>query len=185
MSQWIRKEPTKTSKVGYRTVISKSFVHPDGSDLTADTYDKEGAVCIATIALTADGKVVVAKQFRLGPERVMWELPGGGLEAGEDPEFAAKRELLEETGFQAGSMEHLGTVYKHAWMNTRWEYFLARDCTLHPEGQNLDPAESIDVEEISIEQLLLNGREGKMTDTEALFLAYDKLKELVNGTKES
>src|ERR1700726_2306813 len=54
-----------------------------------------------SICLDHDNRVCVVKQYRHGALRVMMELPGGVVEAGEDPLMAAKRELLEETGIRA------------------------------------------------------------------------------------
>src|SRR5581483_5446424 len=92
---WKRVEPTIVTKIDYRHVVVKTFEVP-GKDkkLTIATFLSEGKQAAAVIALTKDKKVVVARQFRHGPEKIMDEIPGGGVEPGEDPEAGARRELL-------------------------------------------------------------------------------------------
>ena len=175
---WEREEPTEVTKVGWRTIVTKKFKLPDGSMHEYATKEREDSHCIATVALTADGKAVVARQFRPGPEKILYELPGGGVETGEDWAAAAARELLEETGYEAGEIEALGDVYKDAYTNTAWHYFMATNCTLHPEGAKPDEREFIEVCLIAVDELIENAKTAKMTDPEGVFLAYDRLREL-------
>lgn len=178
MKAWQRIEPTKVLYKGWRTVVEKTFIRGDGKQVTLETSDREGAEATAVIALTPEGKVVIARQFRGGPEKVFDELPGGAVDAGETPEAAAKRELLEETSYEAGEIEYLGKVYKHAYLNMTWHFFLATDCTLSNQGQKLDELEEIEVALISIGELLDNAKNARMTDIEAVLLAYDTLREM-------
>jgi ADP-ribose pyrophosphatase len=177
MKPWKRIEPTTVQKVGWRTIVTKTFEMPDGQTATFDTKEKEGTHCIATIALTADKQVIIARQFRAGPELVLDELPGGGMEAGEEAAEAANRELLEETGYRAGKIEHTGDAYKDAYTNIIWHFFLATNCEKVAE-QKLDNNEHVEVVLISIDQLFENARSAKLTDTDAVFLAYERLKAL-------
>lgn len=89
------------------------------------------------VALTEANNLVVARQFRAGPDLVMDELPGGYVDEGESPEEAAVRELREETGYVAARIEYLGYVYKDSVMNGKWHIFLAVDCRRVAE-QKLD-----------------------------------------------
>lgn len=181
MNEWPRVGEPEETKVGWRWLTRKVFIDPTGVEREYYTMAKIGTICIATIALTADNTVIVAEQFRPGPEKIFEELPGGGHDAGEEIEVAARRELHEETGYTAGSMEHLGKIYKDAYSNGEWHYFLARGCIKDGE-QHTDDGEFISVKEISIEQLFENARNSRMTDTEAVFLAYEKLREIQNET---
>lgn len=182
MKPWKRIEPTVVSKVGYRTVVSKTFVQPSGKTQSYQSVAPEYSHCIATVALTPDNRVIIARQFRPGPEKIMDELPGGGAEAHDDHfEAAARRELLEETGYEADAMLHLGDVYKDAYSNSIWHFFLATGCKPHPDGQQLDETEFVELKLITIDELFDNARNGRMTDASAVFLAYEQLMKLKEG----
>jgi ADP-ribose pyrophosphatase len=172
---WKRLEPTKVQKLGWRTIVTKRFALPDGSVHEFDTKEKEDTHAAAVVALTKDNKVIVARQFRPGPERILTELPGGGVEKNEDWIKAAARELQEETGYVAGKIIHTGDIFKDAYTNTTWHYFLAEDCELHADGANPDEREFIDIELITIPELFSAARGNQMTDTEGVFLAYEQL----------
>ncbi len=181
MEPWKRNGSPEVTKIGWRYITRKLFTDPAGKAQEYYTMSKPGTISIATIALTSTHTVVIAEQFRPGPEKIFEELPGGGHDKGEEIEAAARRELHEETGYIADSMEYLGKMYKDAYSNGEWHYFLARDCVRDGE-QHTDDGEFIAVKEISISQLFDNARRGRMTDTEAVFLAYEKLKEIQNET---
>lgn len=180
MNEWKRVEPTTVSKVGYRTITSKTFVMPNGETGTFDTMWPDGQQFAAAIALTPDRQVIVAKMFRFGPEKIMFELPGGFVDGDETPEQTVRHELPEETGYAVGRIAYLGASHKDTYMNATWHYFLATDCELSGE-QNLEPEEHIDVQLISIKELIENAKTDLMTDAVAVLMAYDKLVEIQDG----
>lgn len=172
----LAKEPEEI-KVGWRKLTSKTFVLPDGSQSEFMTYggisDRHGAV----IALTPDNEVIVAEQFRVGPEIVMQELPGGNIDTNEDPQEAVMRELREETGYISDDVTFLGEAHKDAYMNATWYFYMARNCH-QAHDQELDHGEYVDVRHISIDALIKNAKAGKMSDANAVLMAYDTLKEI-------
>ncbi len=175
---WKRQEPTEVTKVGRRTIVTKTFELPGGEVLAFDTKDGENAASVAVIALTKRKTVLVVNLFRAGPEKVMQEIPGGMVDAGEDPAKAVERELLEETRHKVGSTAYLGYCHYDAYTNGKRHYYLATDCEPSDEEQKLDVEEQLTVEEISIEQLIANAMQGRMTDPGAVLLGYDQLRSM-------
>ena len=81
---------------------------------------------VNVVAVTPDRKVVFVRQFRHGVREDSLELPGGMLDAGEDPAAAALRELAEETGYESESVAPLGSVWPNpAIQNNRCHFFAA------------------------------------------------------------
>lgn len=81
---------------------------PDGRMAIRDVVRHPGAVAI--VALTADGKICLVRQYRTALGRVTVEIPAGKLAPGEDPLDCASRELMEETGLRAEQIAFLTTI---------------------------------------------------------------------------
>jgi ADP-ribose pyrophosphatase len=175
MKAWKRIDPTVAHKVGWRQITSKTFLLPDGKKEVFDTMYLDGQEFACVIALTPERKVVIARQFRPGPEKVMDDIPGGFVDKGEDPETAMRRELLEETGYEAGEVTYLGLFHKDVYMNATWHAYVAKDCRLIADPQ-LGYTEHVEVDLISIEQLIENAKHDRMQDHAAVLMAYDLLK---------
>lgn len=177
---WQRSQPDEVTKVGWRTVTRKTFLAPDGNEYIYDTIGAVGAKTAAVIALTPENKVVIAEQFRTGPERVLQELPGGAVDEGEDEVTAALRELREETGYTSNDIVAIGMANEDAYANHHHYFFLARNCQKTHE-QHLEEGELIGVKLISIAELIDNAKHANMTDAVAVLCAYDTLKEIMQG----
>jgi len=98
------------------------------------------------VALTADGRSVMVRQFRFGVGYSTLETPGGMVDPGETPLAAAQRELREETGYTGGTWDYLGAVEPNpAFHNHLCHHFLARD-VIPSHEQALSGGEAIRVE---------------------------------------
>lgn len=108
---------------------------------------------VNVVALTTAGEVVLVRQYRHGSRRVALEIPGGVVDAGEDPGAAAARELREETGYAGGPPTFLGTVEPNpAILSNRCHTYLVQDCRRVGEPE-LDPGEDIEVATLPVAQI--------------------------------
>lgn len=177
MQAWQRLDETETEKMGFRVVVHKNFRRNNGDTFKASIVGKDGNEAAIAIALTPDNKVIVARQFRCGPEKILDEMPGGLIDPGETPEHAIRREMAEEIGYASDEITYIGKSYVNAWDNTTHHYFLAKNCYAFP-SDNPDNDEEIEIDTISIRQLINNALNAKMTDAQIVLMAYDTLVEL-------
>jgi ADP-ribose pyrophosphatase len=87
---------------------------PDGSTGQLEMLRHPGASAVVPFLddpAASDPRVLLIRQFRHAAEDFIWEVPAGRLDHGEAPEACARRELEEETGMRAGSLERLTTIY--------------------------------------------------------------------------
>lgn len=66
---------------------------------------------IAVLPRLPDGRLVLVRQFRKAADRVLLEVPAGGIDGDETPEQAVRREMIEETGYRVGALRHLASFY--------------------------------------------------------------------------
>jgi ADP-ribose pyrophosphatase len=92
------------------------------------------------VALTAAQEILLVRQYRPAVEQYTLELPSGLIDPGENPEETARRELLEETGYEASTMEFLGSLMTDPGRlsNRMWCYFAA-NVTLAGSESMLEP----------------------------------------------
>ncbi len=90
--------------------VSRTTVRSPRTGDTHPFFRIDSTPWVNIIALTPDQDVVMVRQFRHGPREVTLEIPGGMVDAGEDPGAAALRELLEETGYSAARARQIGVV---------------------------------------------------------------------------
>lgn len=108
---------------------------------------------VACVALTDEARVLLTRQYRHPVRRIIWDLPAGAMQRGEDPAEAARRELEEETGYRAGELLRLAYFNQFPGsMNVGTHLFLARGLTW--VGQRLDPGEELQVVALPFEQAL-------------------------------
>ncbi|MEM6314537.1 MAG: NUDIX hydrolase [Planctomycetota bacterium] len=125
-----------------------------------------------------DGRVLMIKvrRYPVGGE-MLWELPAGTLEKGEEPINCAGRELQEETGYLAGKLTPLGWFYTSPGILTERMYcFLATK--LEAGTQELEEGEEIEVHALPWEQVLTMIRDGEIVDAKSIaaLLRYAQLR---------
>ena len=160
--------------VGRRAVVAKTFRMPDGSQAVFTVTGDAGSRAVACVALTPRQTAVLAEQYRPGPERLMMELPGGGVDPGEALADGAARELAEETGYVPEELTYLGEMRYDAYSGGSRHYFLATGCERR-QDQDLDPAEFITVHEVPLGELVTLAMAGAMTDPGGVLLALPYL----------
>ncbi|MFF9076114.1 NUDIX hydrolase [Streptomyces sp. NPDC014872] len=111
---------------GYLKVRCRTYTQPNGKDSDWDIL--QGPRTVALVAFTEDGQGILVRQYRPGPGKVLAELPGGLVGPDEDVVAAAVRELLEETGFQAGTAEVVMQTFLASYATHVRYAVLARDC---------------------------------------------------------
>ncbi|MDD7258006.1 MAG: NUDIX hydrolase [Prevotellaceae bacterium] len=126
---------------------------PNGQRLD-EYYVLEYPTWINVIAVTKEGRMVLVRQYRHALGRTGFEIVAGVVEKGEEPMVAAKRELLEETGFSGGEWRELMAVSANpGTMNNLTHCFLAEGVE-HTDSQHLDVSEDIEVYEFSKQEVL-------------------------------
>jgi ADP-ribose pyrophosphatase len=108
---------------------------------------------VATVSLTADWKIILTQQYRHPVSQVIFDLPAGRLNPGEDPLSGARREFEEETGFYPRHIESLGRYNQFPGMlRAATNLFFASD--LQPTQQNLDEGEFLEIVFNPVEEVL-------------------------------
>ncbi|MCL2793450.1 MAG: NUDIX hydrolase [Spirochaetaceae bacterium] len=127
---------------------------PDGRENTFTQLDSPDWVNIVCVVKNKDGEdsFLMVRQFRHGSSAITMEFPAGLIDKGEEPEKAAKRELLEETGYSAEKFIPIGVVNPNpAFMNnTSYTFFAVNP--VKSDGQSLDADELIDVKMVPIKE---------------------------------
>jgi ADP-ribose pyrophosphatase len=123
------------------------------------------------LPLLGDGRVVLLRQYRPVVRAELWELPAGTIESGESPEACARRELVEEAGYEAGRLEPLGEALADPGLtDERIFLFLAQD--LRPVARDPDVDEHIDVAPLPLEEAYRMADAGEILDAGTLVALY-------------
>ncbi len=125
------------------------------------------------LALTPDGRLVLVRQFRFGIDGFSLEIPGGVMEAGEDPIEAGLRELREETGFTGERARLLGSVNPNPAIQSNRCHFVLVEEVVQSAALEWDADEEIEVVTMPVEDVLAHSRAGGITHAlvlNALFL---------------
>lgn len=156
---------------GHRRIVRARFEQPDGAVVDYDVKSEPDVV--AVVALTTSGEVVLVREYRPGPEELLLELPGGGIDRGEDPLDAARRELLEETGYE-GDLRPVGRILDCAY-STRVRYAFVAEACRRVADPRPHEGEHLEVVLLRVAEFVTHVRSGRLTDAAAAYRALDVL----------
>ncbi|MGG4142929.1 NUDIX hydrolase [Paenibacillus algorifonticola] len=170
MNRW-KEETTHTEPIFSGKIISlqvDTVALPDGSTATREIVKHPGAA--AVIALL-NGKLLVVEQYRKPLEKFQIELPAGKLDAGEDPLEAASRELEEETGYKAESLQLVSAFYTSPGFADEKLYVYFTDQVVSGKQQT-DEDEFLEVMAITLEEAEAYISEGRISDAKTIMAVY-------------
>lgn len=138
---------------------------PDGRERDYDLVSHNDSVTI--IPIDGEGNIWFVSQFRMGCECEMLELPAGVMHDGEEPELCAAREVREETGFAAGKLSHLGSVYlAPGYSSENNHIFLAENLSESP--LDMDDDEFLQSQKIPAKKVYEMAETGQIWDSKTL-----------------
>lgn len=149
------------------TVAEDMVTRPDGSPGIYTVVDVKDGVLL--VAEDADKNVYLMEAYRYPTQRWAWELPTGGIEAGDTPEITAQKELQEELGLTSDTWIKLGEFSPSfgGTMRDRQHIFVARNCV---EGEHdREPGEAIrTVKKVTRDALFELAHNGTIEDSQTL-----------------
>ena len=143
-------------------LVKDSITLPNGAPAIREVCLHNGAVCV--VPVTDAGEIIMERQFRYPHDEVIWEIPAGKLDyPDEDMLEAAKRELREETGYNAETYTYIGTLYPSpAILSEKIGMYVATG--LHKGAQELDEDEFLDVVKVPFGEVVKMIMENKIPD---------------------
>lgn len=119
-----------------------------------DFYHLHYLPFVSIVAETRDGKLLIERQYRNAVREVLTEIPAGNVEEGEEPLDAARRELLEETGFGGGEWKQLSVEYPQGGIQDNKMYTFYAKGVSRIADRHLDSTEDIRVYQVDKEEVL-------------------------------
>lgn len=161
-ARWERGEPRLLAHTRILDLQAVPFHHPKRAT-TREFVVVNAPDWVNVLAHTKDDRLVLVNQFRYGIDAFSWEIPGGVIEAGEDPVVAGARELLEETGYVGDHARLLASVHPNpAFMRNRCHLVLVENCRLAaPPAWDAD--EEIEVAAVPVAEVYARARAGGIT----------------------
>jgi ADP-ribose pyrophosphatase len=178
ITPWKKVGSPRTLAGGYgKRIDVQKFTGHDGKEL--DFYFIERPSWSVILPITKEGKVVMVRHFKPGSELIVEELPGGQPDSEhEDPEEVIRRELKEETGYEAREIISLGFAhYDSGSSHTKFYCFLAKGCE-YKGGEEFDSTEEIERVEKPLAEWLSETLTGASDQWDAALLTLRALPHL-------
>ncbi|HEY0128662.1 MAG TPA: NUDIX hydrolase [Rubrobacteraceae bacterium] len=176
---WERLRSERLLETPYFALRSDKLRLPGGA-VKDPYYVVERPDAAIIFPLTGEGEAVLVRQYRPPLERMELGLPAGLVDEGEKPEAAARRELLEETGYSGGEWEPLGALASSPSLKDNWAYlFLARGVE-EMAPPDPDEHELVETVRVPVGELLGLIRAGEIVSSSgvaAVMLALERLRE--------
>ena len=138
--------------IGKNLKVQKELISDCGASFFVDVVRFPNSTAI--LPITEDRKIILERHYRHPIRETILEVPAGKLEPNENPEEGARRELLEETGFEADVIQNLGSIFAAPGYSTEVIHLFIAKVKSKPEhGQKLEPTEKITLEEYTMEQV--------------------------------
>jgi len=150
-------------------LIVDSIRLPSGASAIREVVHHPGGV--TAIPVLDDGRLLLIRQFRYPLQRYILEFPAGKLDSGQSPLDTMRRELVEETGYQADAMRHLLSFHTSpGFCDEIIHLFVASELT--HAGQRLEEGEHILVESYTLEECLNMVQTGEIDDAKTILGLY-------------
>ena len=175
----------------WKTLSSEYLSHETWFTVRKDTCERSDGIIVnnyhvfefpewaTAFALTAEGKILMTRQYRQALGEVCFELPGGCVDKTDTSyEEAIKRELLEETGFEFEDIQPLGKISANPSTNTNLMHMFLATGGRKTSEQSLDANEEIEVFELSFDELMRLVDENKIMQSMHLSTIYYALRKL-------
>ncbi len=145
---WEELESRLLHRAGHSSVTLAKVQGPAGP---MEVVSVEGPPISLAVPVLDDGRIVLVRQYRPTWRRASWECPAGHAEPGETPEEAARRELVEETGYRAGRLVRLAELRASARVANVFTLFAAHDLVAGPPRPDAD--EDLEVRAFAREEI--------------------------------
>jgi ADP-ribose pyrophosphatase len=161
------------------TVNQETVTLPNGARAELDVVRHPGGAAI--VALDAQQRICMLRQFRHAADGWIWELPAGKLEPPEPPALCAQRELVEEAGRTAGRWDSLGAYFSSPGVFTEVIHlFMARELAVVPQAH--EAHEVIEVHWVSLDDAWARAVDGEYTDGKTVVGLLRAVARLRGGT---
>ncbi|MEW6654300.1 MAG: NUDIX hydrolase [Bacteroidota bacterium] len=136
-----------------KTVKRETVIHPGGA---------------VAVPVKNDGRIVLIKQFRWPHKKILYELPAGKLDKGEDPQICALRELKEETGYSASNISRMGEIITTSgFCNEVLHIYLAKELVLGDHARE-EGEEEIELAELTLDEIDEKIRSNEICDAKTI-----------------